>query len=445
MNSRLIPLVATLLLALVSVFAAHTTAPRPPPARNAVPSETYREGVLVVRFSEDWIPDRNSVSLSDATFGVTDLDTLLSSYGAFKLEKLLPGYGVAKTSAGRRLNRVYIIHYSGSMAAGELASALSSLPYFDTVSVDHIIPSCYFGTVTEIPDDEKFSDQWSLDYSRDSVDIDMPEAWAIEKGHPSMVIGILDTGTMLDTSGTTWELHPEFTFLFTEEDNTPLEQLSWTDYDTEDAADEDSLFHSLIGKDNVIGTNHRSPYRSETDSTILSFWFNTPVDWLIAAQTGWGVSASVPHGTNVGGIAAAKAQFTSGGAGMAGIANGCAVYYVSRGNDLSEIQQAQALIAISDFADVINMSWGFCSEPQLGFFKDTIEYVAEERDVVLVAAVGNKSKLMSDCPGTPLQSVYPARYAWVMGVSNMDSTLTLYDDSVFGPNIGDVSVTGAYG
>jgi hypothetical protein len=421
--------------------------PDDPDIRNST-GHSYHDGVLVLRFSKQYMPVRNAVDLDDVVFGIPRLDAILARHAPDRLTRFLPSYSGAKSAGGRSLQRTFVLYYNSGVDPMFLADELRQLPYFDRVTVDEIVPTVYFGVVRDTPGDLDFSDQWSLDWWRDSVDIDIPEAWAIEKGDPNVVIGILDSGTMLDTSDVVWELHDDFNYHFTAEDNSPTGTISWADYDTTDAADPDSLQTDLyIGLDNVFGVNYSKRYRYETDDLINSFWSNTPTNWEIIYTSGWTVSNFTLHGLNVAGIAAAKADFGGGTPdNIAGIAPVCRVYHVRRNIDIGIVAEAEALIAASDFADVINMSWGFCEVPTNEYFYDAIVYVTEERDVVLVAAVGNVSDLQNFCAGHPDDEVTaPARWDEVMGVSNLDSTLTLYDDSVYGPDSGFVAVTAPTG
>lgn len=63
-----------------------------------------------------------------------------------------------------------------------------------------------FGEYLGDPNDSKFSDQWFHKQAQDH-DIDTPEAWDIETGAPSVIIGVLDSGTDIlheDLEGNIW-------------------------------------------------------------------------------------------------------------------------------------------------------------------------------------------------------------------------------------------------
>jgi serine protease len=51
-----------------------------------------------------------------------------------------------------------------------------------------------FGEFLVTPSDPFYSNQWSLNQANEA-DIDMPEAWNVETGNSTVVIGILDSGT----------------------------------------------------------------------------------------------------------------------------------------------------------------------------------------------------------------------------------------------------------
>ncbi len=382
------------------------------------------------------------VDLRAGHFGGGAIDDMLDQHQVTRIKRLLSSRGDARSAGGKRLQRTFIVHYAAEVDPASLAADLRELDGIESATVDRYVNVYYFGETRAVPVDTEFPDQWSLDYPRDSVDIDMPEAWAIEKGDPDLVLGVLDTGTMVDTSGSAWELHSEFRHYFTEEDNSPTNQLSWTDFDHEDAEDADSLQHP----DNAIGYNFSPPYGAETNPDYKAFWENTPLNWL--RTSGWAISLYYLHGVNVAGIAVARARFSGTPPGnMAGIANRCRVYFVRREfGGASEATESEGIISVADFASVINMSSGYCPEPDYDSpIRDAVAYAIEDKDVVFVAAVGNISTLsLGSCPDSTVVTA-PARWEGVVGVSNMDSTLTLFDDSVYGPEIGYVAITAPTG
>ena len=137
----------------------------------------------------------------------------------------------------------------------------------------------YFGTVRHEPDDVYFYTQWSLDTldaQGDRIDIDAPEAWAIERGTDSVIIGIVDQGHTLDTFVThseDWILHPDFYYYFNPAEDIGADgAANWSDVDNTDnsvSTDGDTL------RDNIFGYNFEpKPARiSERDYQI---WKATP-------------------------------------------------------------------------------------------------------------------------------------------------------------------------
>lgn len=219
----------------------------------------YSDGVLFLKLAEGYVPSRAQVSLGGARFGIEQLDSLIESHEGAHLEKLLSTYGAARTPAGRSLERTFVLYYDDGTDPSELVSECSQLPCIERAFVDEIMTPCFYGVVRELPLDLVFDNfesnqigQWSLDYSRDSVDIDAPEAWAIEKGDADVVLCVIDTGTMLDTTEADWKVHSDFTYYRTEEDNATFGDLDWDDIDLEDAADGDSLEHLDNAKDCYI-------------------------------------------------------------------------------------------------------------------------------------------------------------------------------------------------
>jgi parallel beta-helix repeat protein len=414
----------------------------------------YPQGVIFVQFNREHMPDPRETFGIPPTLGQPAIDAILRNHEAIQIRKVMSNWGEFTSSpSGDYMDRLFLLYYNDGMDPAVISEELASLPHFDLAHPDYYLNLVYFGTHQHFPPEVEFNNQWNLHFDNidDRVDIDGPEAWAIQRGIPDVIIGIVDTGTMIDTSGTgpsgagPFGTHQDLSFLFTEEDNTPLGTLNWDDIDLQDALDPD------IGSyfDNVIGYNFKSGYEGETDPRKAQFWKSMPVNWqLTDPSSGWNVSFYDVHGVSVAGIAAA----IEGGGGIVGVASGSRIYAVGMNNRplLSEAIAAVELAA--DFSTVINMSWGLCDgigEEALETFKNALENIAVNRNKVLTAAAGNFRKdgsgTVEGC-GSQTTVVVPARFEFVLGLGNMDSTLTLYEYSVYNPNeVGPVSAVAPVG
>lgn len=115
------------------------------------------------------------------------------------------------------------------------------------------------------------------------------------------------------------------------------------------------------------------------------------------------------HGTHVAGVIGAK---TNNGIGIAGIAPNCKILPVrifnNWGHTTSGASTAAIIWAVDNGAKVINASWGSPLPGQA--FHDAIKY-ALEKDVVVVAAVGNSGN------NDPETAGYPGKSPGVIGVA----------------------------
>lgn len=432
-------------LVAVAIGGAGSDSSTPPfGSHNVNASAGFREGAVIVTLRAECVSQPSHMTSSRTQVGITSVDQVLAAHEVSKIERIVPAVATPRSDAGRLLDRTFLVFYEDQANPSDIVSELVLLPCVERAEVDQVLKSCYFGTSRAIPLDTYFNGdpwrQWSLDCPRDSVDIDAPEAWSIERGSPDVVITIIDTGTALDASGPTWFLHPDFSYLFTQEDNVTLGELSESDLDGTDATDADSLAHS----DNVFGFNYSAPYNGGT-AEEKNFWRNMPMNWSIIPSQGWQVSGYQKHGIQVASIAASKGSFAAPGSlNMVGVANGCKVYFVRRDSDTSFSDQIKAVVTATDFARVVNISYGFCNDPG-PIYEAVFDWATIERDVVFLVAVGNTSTLHQGGCADSLHVIAPASYPSVIGVANMDSTLQLYHDSVFGPDVGDVDLVAPTG
>ncbi len=383
---------------------------------------------MIVIFSEAFMPSELQVSLTEPHFGIPALDYFLKVHKAKKLERILTTYDKCKSEAGKRLERTFTIKYDDGTDAQEIVRKLSSFPYFELVKLNRRYKKIYYGGVKRfVPGaPTKFNKQWNLDYYKDTVDLDMPEAWAIERGDTDIVIIIDDTGTMIDTCGPVdcavtgkWEIHSDFNhYWISLEDSFSPGKLNRYDIKLTDS-NGDGV------NDNIIGCNYSPGYEGGS-SYQLGFWRSMPTDLkLLDPESGWDCTGHDEHGVNVASIAAAQVE----GSDIVGIANNCEVYWTR-----SDYAEAQSITHAAIYADVINMSWGFEEDPGSPF-KDAIYFAANDSDCVLIAAVGNDS--------ATTWIGYPAKYDSVLAVGAVDTsgnslTHSIYSNYISGENAVDV-------
>jgi len=157
---------------------------------------------------------------------------------------------------------MFLLHFPDSVDIVSIRDELAQLPCFSRVSLNVFMEREYGGVKTKSPSGStKFSTQWYYhDSVVDSADLDAPEAWAITKGDPSVVVAIHDTGIMVDVSAANdWELHSDLRYLWTSEDIGTQQELEYGDLNYVDSNDPDSLL------DNVIGYNFAPHWVEETE------------------------------------------------------------------------------------------------------------------------------------------------------------------------------------
>lgn len=258
----------------------------------------------------------------------------------------------------------------------DLVDQFKKSPHVKWAQVNYII---YTDTLMEsVPvleaDDRYFSDQWALHNTgqgggNKDADIDAPEAWVMEKGHPNVTIAILDTGV---------------------------------NYKHEDLKD-----------------NLRMPAGIVWDFIDNDF---EPLDEGDPNRHGYG------HGTAMAGITVAGMN-DKGIVGVAPQATFLPVRVLDQGDQVDAVGESFALTTGILFAvnkgnaRIINISLGVHRE--MFALRDAIEVIGSRDDVLLIASAGNEIPL--GIPDMPPRLVpflgYPAAFPEVMAVA-----ATLHDD-----------------
>ncbi len=153
----------------------------------------------------------------------------------------------------------------------------------------------------------------------------------------------------------------------------------------------------------------------------------------------------VGHGTFVSSLISAV---RNNGKGIAGIAENAKIIplkaFNSKNGLLTDICEAIDLAVNVYNCDIINMSFGFSTNPET--LQEAVE-AAHAKGVIMIASVGNDAKENSDL-SVPIKTLYPAGYDCVIGVGSTDtddsrSYFSQFNNSVFvtapGANIAGIS------
>ncbi len=295
---------------------------------------------------------------------------------------------VARPELNPNLERIYLLRFPIAADMHALKAAYAKQPFIEAVEFNYLRPT----QASEIiPNDPRFKEQWNL------PTINMPQAWAIEKGDPNVVIAIVDTGVD-----------------YKHED---LASKMWTNAGEipDNGIDDDGNGYV----DDVRGWDFTDAPNMAGAGDFLE-GDNDPMD-----ESG--------HGTHVAGIAGAA---VNNGIGVAGVAWNCKLMPVRAGMSLGggtsmqDDDSAAALVYAADNgASVINMSWG--SSQNSFVIRDAIDY-AYARGVLLVAAAGNDSRN---------EVIFPAGYRKVIAVAATEQHKQKFYQSNAGASI-DIGAPG---
>ena len=310
------------------------------------------------------------------------LQKLHDRMGVRSVYRLFPHLTHPKSNPN--LERVYLLRFQIPVDLHTIKASYAVHPLIEAVEFNYVRQ---IQASEIIPNDPRFEEQWNLSL------IDMPGAWAIEKGNPEVIIAVVDTG-----------------FDYTHED---LASQTWINVDEipNNGIDDDN--NGYI--DDVHGWDFSQKPSSDGNENSQNGG-NDPID-----ESG--------HGTHVAGIIGAAVDND---VGIAGIAWNCKLMPI-RGAGVAGIRDnrsASAIVyAVDNGARVINMSWG--GRERSFVLRDVVDY-AYARGVLMVAASGNKSKG---------DSIFPAGYRKVISVAATEQHKQKFYQSNFGASI-DIGAPG---
>ncbi len=288
------------------------------------------------------------------------------------------------TAAGKdpTLSHIYQIRFPKGIASEQLQHKFLEQPFVNEVELNRLNRFCSETT----PNDARFSEQWNL------TSMNMANAWELERGEPSVVVAVVDSGIQID--------HPDI---------------------------ENQLWHNS----NEIPSNGIDDDRNGYVDDIIGWDFsdaptlNGHGDWVNRDNQPYDETG---HGTQVSGIIAAE---TDNGIGTAGIAPNCRImtlragFRIGGGSFLQNDDVAAAIVYAADNgADVINLSLGDTVNAFL--IRDAVEY-AYNRGCLLIAAAGNSSDPYSLFPAAlpNVISVAALDRDWQLGGSNFGSSIDI--------------------
>lgn len=122
-------------------------------------------------------------SLAPPQFGIAALDDLIEMFDGIELVPAVPGSG---TNSGHFMERMFLFRYAADVDAQDVVAEFEEDACIEYVGLNEIVSLQFYGTKRFEPDDvtTEFERQWNLDtlVTDDRLDIDAPEAWAIQAG-----------------------------------------------------------------------------------------------------------------------------------------------------------------------------------------------------------------------------------------------------------------------
>lgn len=355
-------------------------------------ANAYRQGELIVKFRTDNVASpvrlKGAKGKVKANASATALNTLLSKYGLEDAEELMPLTGSMVTPAPHRakslngkemtdcdLSSLYVLRFDPKKVADlrAVAEEFSALDDVDYAEPNYIVYACSTGTAADYTADPMYAQQWGISA------INLDKLWnepVINTKRP--VIAILDTGVDID--------HPDLA------DNIWTNELEATGADNTDD-DGNGFADDIHGWDFV---NQSARMRDNNGH-------GTHCAGIAAAVGGNGIGIT---GANPDALIMPITVMQSDGTGDVGT--------IIKGIDY----------AVANGADVLSMSFG-------GTSNSLAEYDALAKayqKAVLVAAAGNNGKDIYCDP------MFPAAYAFVLGVMASDSSGSRADFSNYDPD-----------
>ncbi len=304
-----------------------------------------RPGTVVFR-----VADTHRPACSATAVAVPALRDALAALGATALERVFPHSPAPSVDDYKReprcvdLTLVYRVRYAAPVPLAEAVSRLRA-----TGTLRYAEPE-YRVQVAFTPNDPSYSQLAHL------PQIHAPEAWDLEQGDTTVVVGIVDTGFDLN--------HPDL-----------IRQWARNYADPVNGIDDDGDGYT----DNFLGWDLAGPYLAQPSQDN-------------------GAGGGGAHGSHVAGLAGAGVNNATG---VAGVGYKCRLLPVKCGPDDNGgyiINAYPGVVYAADHrAAVINCSWGALGYPDVG--QDAINYATFNRGALVVVAAGNNNSPNPFSPG----------------------------------------------
>lgn|GEM_PF-418928 len=383
---------ASLLLSPLALFAQ-----TPPNSRSYISSHMearYLSNHLIVKFdaSIEGLPDEwhtGDQNLFDI-WPNTSLEESFQRLGVVRMYRAFPYASPPRALEGSNLGkkvdltRIYKLEFQGNWSIAEAVAIINQHPEFVYVEPWYINELMYHPNDPEADTTGGSPAQWHLQV------IKAFEAWDLNQGDSTIVIGVTDTGISFQ--------HPDM------QDNL---KCNYTDPINGIDDDGDGYIDNFRGWD-MGGSSINST--GDNDPTFVH-----------------------DHGMAVTGLCGAS---TDNGIGAAGIGFQCKFLPIKASSDVypqSITHGYEALVYAADHgADIINCSWGTTVETEYG--RDAIAYATYNKQAIVVAACGNSGQD---------EAMYPAAYNEVLSVANTFQSDQIYMNSTHHYSV-DVSCPGAW-
>lgn len=202
-------IIAIICAAILSIFTIDSIAqpikkgPRPAQNFNAMPEDAYNKSRLLIKLTPAAHAQIAGFKGQKKFFGIPELDAFCTTAKVVKLQQfsnsksLKPEFKQRHEAWGFHL--WYVLETADTTNTKKYLAQLSQLKKW----VELAEPELKVTQDSWTPDDPRYTDQWHYNNTgtlagTSDADIDLPEAWDLEKGKPNILVSIVDGG--IDTN-----------------------------------------------------------------------------------------------------------------------------------------------------------------------------------------------------------------------------------------------------
>ncbi len=291
------------------------------------------------------VKEEHRTKCSTTKIAIPLFNQMITEIGVTKLEKVFPTKKKEKIDGNIDLSLIYELQYANAYTVNEVIRQLKKL------KIAEYVEPYYIPQLTYTPNDTSLPNQYYINL------INAENAWNINQGDTTIVIGITDTG---------WDpTHPD-----------------------------------LLGN---IKVNYADPINGSDDDG--DGYIDNYLGWDLGNNDNNALWESTGHGVNVTGIAAAVTDNVTG---IAGVGFNTKFLPIKISNNIGQLTKAyQGIVYAADHGCfVINCSWGGYVPSQ--FNQNVIDYAIINMGCLVVGAVGNDNGE---------NTFYPAGYNGVLSVA----------------------------